>query len=352
MTLVSPSGTGPVDVTVFIPTFNGETYLERLLTAVENQDFTGQFEILIIDSGSTDATLEIIARHPFVRLVRIPQSDFGHGKTRNDAARQARGRVVAYLSHDALPADESWLRHLVEPLSASSKPRRGDCVAVFGRQVARSTCFPSLKYEIDGIFAACGPDDVVTMVRCEPGNADALSAAELFYSDVNSAARRDILTGTIPYRDVPYSEDLFFARDVLNAGYAKAYAPQATVEHSNDVTLAEYGPRVFDETIGRRRLALAQDDVSPNVGGESSPTTIPSALGILVRWLRDVLRTDWRIMRDRDFSLGRKLRWVLVNPSYLWGKWINIRRGLRVDLGDTNALERYSREARAKHPRS
>jgi rhamnosyltransferase len=334
MTVVDPRKSGAVDVTVFIPTFNGQTYLDRLLVAVENQDFAGTCEILIIDSGSTDATLEIIRRHPLVRLVEISQSEFGHGRTRNHAAQLARGAYIAYLSHDAIPANKQWLTQLLAPLmpvtAGVSEALVPQCVAVFGKQVARDHCFPSLAYEIEGVFRACGPDDGPTLVWAGTAGVSSLSAAQLFYSDVNSATRTDLLRGKIPYRDLDYSEDLAFARDVLEAGFAKAYQPLAIVEHSNDVSLAEYGPRVFDETLGRRRTGAEVRLLSP--------------LGVAARYVRDVARTTVRMLRDDRYTAGQKRRWFIDNPRYLAKKWMNIRRGSRVNLADTSAIARYSLE--------
>lgn len=324
MPVVAPAEKGTVDATVFIPTFNGEKYLDRLLTAVEQQDFPGTVEILIIDSGSTDATLEIIARHPMVRLVQITQADFGHGKTRNQAAQLARGKKIAYLSHDAVPASRAWLTELLAPLDEPG------CAAAYGKQIARRDCFPSLKYEIAGVFAAGGPDGVVTYVEAPGADVSALTGAELFYSDVNSATTRKFLTEQIAYRDLPYSEDLAFAKDVLAAGYRKAYVPGAVVEHSNDVTFSDYGKRIFDESMGRRRL-----------GELSTPIGLG---GMLARMLRDILRTDARILRDHDFSFATTLRWLMVNPAYIAKKWVNIRRASCVDLNDESAISRYSLE--------
>ena len=225
MPLVGPEFEVAVDVTVFIPTFNGEKYLDRLLTAVEAQNVPGTFEILVIDSGSSDATLDIISRHSSVRFVQIPSAEFGHGKTRNLAASLARGATVAFLSHDAIPVGTGWLAALVSPLDSAGL----DCVAVVGKQEARPDCFPLLKYEIDGVFRRCGPDGTVTVVDGRSVSADLLGEGELFYSDVNSATRRDFLRNVIPYRDVEYSEDMAFARDLLRAGYRKAYQPAALV---------------------------------------------------------------------------------------------------------------------------
>ena len=331
MPLVDQKFTGVVDVTVFIPTFNGEKYLERLLTAVESQDFAGTVEILIIDSGSTDATLEIIAAHPSVRLVQIPSRDFGHGKTRNLAASLARGTNIAFLSHDAVPVGVGWLTSLVAPLD----PAGLNCVAVVGKQEARSDCFPLLKYEIDGVFARCGPDAVITVVDGSMVVADSLGEGELFYSDVNSATRRDFLLNVIAYRDVNYSEDMAFARDLLVAGYRKAYQPDALVEHSNDVTLAEYGKRIFDENLGMRRVGEGRTKLS--------------WVQAKVRAVRDVVVSAGRIMRDANYSAGEKAKWLAENPAYAWSKWKNIHRALNIDLSDTEAIARYSLEhSRAK----
>jgi rhamnosyltransferase len=49
-------------VTVAVLTYNGEQYLDALLTAVEAQQYAGEVELLVIDSGSTDTTLEIVGR--------------------------------------------------------------------------------------------------------------------------------------------------------------------------------------------------------------------------------------------------------------------------------------------------
>ena len=326
MPLVFPAVDEAVAVTVFIPTFNGEKYLERLLTAVESQDSSENFEILIIDSGSTDGTLDIIARHPAVRLVEIPSVEFGHGKTRNLAASLARGTNIAFLSHDAVPVGSHWLASLVAPLDKEGL----DCVAVVGKQEARNDCFPLLKYEIEGVFNRCGPDGQVTVVDGSAVVASQLGEGELFYSDVNSATRRDFLLKVIAYRDVNYAEDMAFARDVLVAGYRKAYQPDAVVEHSNDVTLAEYGKRIFDENLGMRRV----------VEGRASLSWAQATL----RAVRDVLRSAGRILRDSDYSGSEKARWMVANPAYAWSKWKNIHRALNINLNDTSAIERYSLE--------
>ena len=118
------------DATVVILTYNGEQHLEEILNAVHAQRYGGTFETLVIDSGSTDSTLDIIAKNPWVRLHQIPNSEFGHGKTRNLGAHLAKGRYVVYLTHDATPASDRWLHEITAPFDISER-----IVAVMGSQV-------------------------------------------------------------------------------------------------------------------------------------------------------------------------------------------------------------------------
>lgn len=329
-----PHEAASVDVTVIIPTLNGESYLERLLTMLELQDFAGTIEVLVIDSGSTDRTLAIVRNHPTVRLHEIPNSEFGHGKTRNLAARLARGRLLAYLTQDAIPSTAGWLRSLVEPLD----PTGGDAVAVFGKQVPRPGCFPLQKYEIQAVFARFGDRPVIYSKGDREPTASEMDLLA-FYSDVNSATRREFLLDVIPYRDLSYSEDMAFARDLIDAGFRKAYSPDGSVEHSNDLSLREYGKRIFDETLAMRRV----DESAPLFG--FGPRVLRGGYGIL--------RDSRRIVRDPDYGVGATLRWLVVNPCYHVSRWRNYGRAARVGLDDRARINAHSLEhEKVRHARS
>jgi rhamnosyltransferase len=299
------------DVTVSILTFNGERYLDALLSAVEAQDFDGTVEVLVVDSGSTDRTLAIVAAHPSVRLHRIPQAEFGHGRTRNLVAELANGEFVAYLTHDAVPADTHWLRELVRPFRDDER-----IVAVVGKQVPRRNAPPLVKYDIQRVFERLGPDYGITVVA-DWGQLpdDGARAAAAFYSDANSAARRSVLRSTVPYPEVDYAEDQLFARQVLDAGLRKAYAPRAAVEHSNEVTLRNLGARIEADMVGLR-----------SIGTVVAPVSL---LAACAQWLKWSTMDALAIMVDRDYGAAAKVRWLLVNPWYHAVKWRAYRRATR-----------------------
>ncbi len=315
-----------VDVTIAILTYNGEQYLAQILAAIADQDYSGSHEVLVIDSGSTDRTLDIVAQYPGVRLHQIPNAEFGHGKTRNLAAQLANGTYVAYLTHDAVPADSHWLAELLAPFELFPRVE-----GVVGRQVARRDCVPILKYEIDRVFETQGPEFGTTVTYATeafdrnphywlPG---------AFYSDVNSAARRSFLLETVPYRDVDYAEDQLFGRDVLDKGYHKAYAARGAVEHSNDLSYREYKKRIFDEIVGLR----------------ASGAVVPPPSNAFRRFVRAVILDPADILQDRDFTAGRKLYWLLVNPFFHLAKATASRHARRVSLADASAISKGSLES-------
>lgn len=326
-------GVPGTDVTVVIPVLNGEHYLAEVLDAVAAQQGVGAIETLVIDSGSTDASLELVRARPTVRLHRIPNEEFGHGRTRNLGARLAEGRVVAFLTQDATPAGANWLRELIAPLETPG------VVGVFGRQLPRPHAFPLQKYDIDLAFEAQGPPDRVSIRTLDPTLDPAAARTELdrlaFYSDVNAASTRAFLTEVLPYRDLPYSEDLAFARDALTAGHSIAYAPAGAVLHSNDATVREYRRRMFDETVGRRRS-----------GAEIG--RVPG-LAALAHAGVGALRDTARILRDPDYGVGATARWLGVNPWYHLARWRGISAGSKVDLGDATALANASLEAERRN---
>lgn len=90
------------EFSIIIPTYNGSKFLERAINSVLGQDFNN-FEIIIVDDGSTDSTPEIIARQTKQfpeTIISLSQQNSGPGAARNRGAHAARGNYLLFLDDD------------------------------------------------------------------------------------------------------------------------------------------------------------------------------------------------------------------------------------------------------------
>lgn len=217
------------EVSVLLLTRNGMATLPGVLDALESQESSLSFETVAVDSGSTDGTAELLQRR-VTTLVRIPPESFNHGLTRNLGIEHCRGEFVVLLVQDAQPRSAGWLSALVQPLL--DDPR---LAGTFGRQVPRRDASAITRHYLSQWIAA-GPVARVSRVPTAEGF-ERLAPMDRFLScvfdNVCSCIRRAVWE-RIPFRKTPIAEDLEWGRDVLLAGHALAYAPEAVVIHSHD----------------------------------------------------------------------------------------------------------------------
>lgn len=222
--------TTPVPVSIVILTKNGGKRFVEALEAMKRLDTAVPYEVIVIDSGSTDGTPEIAERHR-ARVHRIRPEEFGHGRTRNLGASLARGEIVVYLTQDAVPASPRWLSALTAPLGDPQ------VAGVYGRQLPDQTS-PMEHFFLETVYPA--QRIVKRLDRHRPRFFD------LFFSDVNSAIRKSVW-GRYPFpEDVLMSEDQYWAGAALLAGYTIVYEPTAAVWHSHRYTLGRLFRRNFD----------------------------------------------------------------------------------------------------------
>lgn len=288
-------------ITVFVPTYNGEKYISELIEAVLNQELPDGYnlEFIIIDSGSKDSTVDIIKNHYLDKItyLEIPNSEYGHGKTRQKAAQMAKGEFILFLSQDASPSHYRWIKDMIEPFYISDKVG-----CVFGRQIPRPDAVPTIKREVATVFGQFGAPDSITLHREKSlVDGNSMNTLNTFFSDVNSAIRKS-LVDVIPFRDVKYSEDQALAEDMQNAGYLKAYSVQGSVWHSNEYTVKEFHKRKFDEYIG------LQESVNYKI--------TPSLKSLLLGWIKPTIEDLKFIRRDGEYGKKRKMKYAALSLGY------------------------------------
>jgi len=243
-------------VTVAIPVRNGLPLLGEVLAAAADQRIDRQVELLVVDSGSTDGSAEL-ARSKGARVIEIDPAEFSHGGTRNRIMEWAHGDQVAFLTQDATPADEHWLARLLSGFELA--PNVG---LSFGPYRPRPDASVAVARELDDYFASFSPSGEAVVQLVDEQSWKPAPGPLAFFSDANGCVARAAWE-QVPYREVPYAEDQLLACDMLAAGYAKAYVPQAAVVHSH-----EYGPldqlrRSFDEWRGLREVFGYKEPAGP-----------------------------------------------------------------------------------------
>ncbi len=236
---------------VIIPTKNPGSRFREVLTAVLSQSTCFDYEVLVIDSGSTDGTQEYVEGHvdPRIRLHCIDPDSFGHGRTRNLGVSMTFGQFAVFITHDAMPANEHWLANMVA--TADSDPQ---IAGVFGRHIAYRDADPFTARELKMHFAGFDAWPLMSLDDPERYARDQGYRQVLhFFSDNNALIRRSVWE-IFPYPDVDFAEDQIWAQKIIEAGYKKAYARDAIVMHSHDYSLFERLQRSFDEAYAFRRL--------------------------------------------------------------------------------------------------
>lgn len=231
-----------MDVSIVIPTKNGGELFEQVLRKVFEQKTKYEYEVICVDSGSTDNTINIIKKFP-CKLYQISPEEFGHGKTRNYGASKGTGEFIVFITQDALPVDENWLENFIDAMKIDEEVAGG-----FGIHKPYPGCNVLDQRDITLHFKGFGDKNTIYYMddpvryQTEEGYRHFLA----FFSDNNSCLRRSIWEKH-PYPDVDFSEDQIWAKRMIELGYKKVYCPTAAVYHSHNYPLKTYFKRYYDE---------------------------------------------------------------------------------------------------------
>lgn len=101
-------------VSVIIPTYNEEKDIENCIKSLKNQAFQ-DFEIIIVDDGSTDNTLKILEKLEKEKIKTLNQQHKGPGEARNLGAKNASGKILVFIDSD-MTFDKNYIKNLIEPI--------------------------------------------------------------------------------------------------------------------------------------------------------------------------------------------------------------------------------------------
>jgi GT2 family glycosyltransferase len=199
-------------VTIVIRAKDEEYWLGSALRQIKAQAFD-DYEIVLVDSGSTDSTKGIfLSDVPEGILVEL-EGSYTPGKAINAGFRAGSGSLLVLLSAHCVPVDEAWLGNLV---AVMDDPGVG---AAYGRQVPLASSHPLDKRDLLNTFG------VERRVQRE----------DTFFHNANSIIRRD-LWEAIPFdEETPHIEDRIWAGQIIPHGYSLVYEPSASVYHHHGI---------------------------------------------------------------------------------------------------------------------
>lgn len=190
---------------------NEQRYIGETLAAVRAQRYR-DFEVVVVDSGSTDRTVEI-AEEFGARVITMDPREFTYGRALNLGVSQSSGDLLVSLSAHATPENGHWMGSLIAGF------RLPAVAGVYGRHIPRENASP---FELLGM-------QLSGVTRREPR----IQVSSARFSNTNGAFRRD-LWEMMPFNErLPGAEDIEWARRVQRLGYSILYEPRAAVFHSH-----------------------------------------------------------------------------------------------------------------------
>ena len=270
----------PPPVSVVIPTLDAGRRFREVLEGLRAQEGNFELEILVLDSGSSDGTVELAESYR-AKVHRVAPLEFNHGATRDLGISLSRGEYVALLVQDAVPADGQWLAAMVEDLENDE-----EVTGVYSRQIPREESSALTRVLVNG-WATASP--VRREQFADPEKYPSLPLEERWrlatFDNVSSCVRRRVWE-RIPFGRTNFGEDLRWGKKTIEAGHKLVYEPCSAVFHSHERgALYDLRRHYANQSV---LLDLFGLKLTPNLGSLLL-NTLRSA-GYLYRQLR---RDEW-----------------------------------------------------------
>lgn len=287
-------------VSIIMRSYNEGWALKETLPALKSQSFK-RWELIVIDSGSNDGSVEMIQQMNPRHFIKIKPSEYNPSKVMNQGMTLASTPYCVFLNADATPQNPIWLTSLFDALQDENT------AAVFGKQIPRPDC--------KAVFA-CDYE------RCFGPNRESKSW-DHFFSMVSSGLRKDIWSQRGFNEKLTYAEDDEYTRWCIQQGYQVVYCEESVAMHSHNYTLQESLKRGYGDA-----LAMAK-------AGSVTPSQKSYIKTRILGTLSD-LKHDFKFCKNHgrlpEFPHALAIRWAQRK-----GKWLGYnKKSLKIDRPMTN----------------
>ncbi len=228
------------DVAIVMRSKNEQPHTERTLAGLSAQRYRN-FAVHVVDSGSTDNTIEVLKQYPELvgSLVEIAPDEYIPGRVLNRMIGQTKEPIVVLLNADCVPTDASWLEELLRPILEDTAD------AVSARQVARPDARFIVKRDLDRAY----------------GSTDPRGKSAPFFSAAACAFKRTLWEEE-KFPEEGWGEDFVWAVRCKQRGARFVISTKAVVEHSHNYTLKTLFRREFGHGMVYYQVLKAKPSLS------------------------------------------------------------------------------------------
>jgi rhamnosyltransferase len=215
---------------IVIRAYNEAKLIERLLIGIEQQTIKS-IEVIVVDSGSSDDTAAIAAKHN-AKIINISPEEFTFGRSLNRGIAAGQGEFIVIVSAHCFPVYPDWLERLLAPFTDENT------AITYGKQRGGETN----HFSEHQIFKKYYPE--ISQLR--QGNP--------FSHNANSAIRR-VLWEKNPFNEnLTGLEDLAWSSWVMEENYGIAYISEAEVIHQHEENPQQVLNRHFREAVAMKQI--------------------------------------------------------------------------------------------------
>ncbi len=263
---------------IIVRTFNEEKHLGNLLQSIKNQNYS-DYEVLVVDSGSTDRTLDIAEKFS-AKIIEIKSRDFTFGYSLNIGCQNARGEYIVMVSAHALPFNNKWLSNLIKHFDDKN------VAMVYGKQIAAGNTRLSEKRDFKRLFGD-------SLLR--------FNGSSYYANNANSAIRKKLWQEYNFRQDLFGLEDLEWAKHMIEKKYSVVYEPESIIYHIHDEDWNQVYNRYRREAIAARQIGLL-----------NPPQANPSILWLVENIIKDLMLffSELSFFHLKDIIHFRYTQWL------------------------------------------
>jgi len=219
-------------ISIIIRTLNEDKYLEKLLISIGKQKINGfKSEVVIVDSGSTDRTLQIAKKYK-ARVTFIKKKNFTFGRSLNVGCNFANGEYFVFISGHCIPVNKNWLHELIEPLFSNKYDY------TYGRQIGAKTT----KFSENQVFEKYFPKEQGIRIN------------EIFCNNANSAIKKKVWSKFHFNEELTGLEDMYLAKQLTQDNGKIGYVPTSIVHHIHNESWMQVKTRYERESIALQKI--------------------------------------------------------------------------------------------------